>query len=294
MLKAIEMKKGIYWVGAVDWSMRSFHGYSTRRGSSYNAYLILDEKITLIDTVKAPFVTELLERVSSVVDPKKIDYIVSNHVEPDHSGSLPIVAKCCPNAKIVTSAPNGLKGLTGRYGELPYQAVKTGETLSLGARTLSFVATPMLHWPDSMVTYCPEEKILFSNDAFGQHLAANRRFDDENDMHIIMEEAKKYYANILMLYGKQAQTALSALGGLPIEMILTGHGVSWRAHIPEILDAYKKWSAGELEEKAVVVFDSMWGSTERLAKAITDAFTAKGVPVAYFDLRADHISDVIT
>ena len=294
MLKAIEMKKGIYWVGAVDWSMRSFHGYSTRRGSSYNAYLILDEKITLIDTVKAPFVAELLERISSVVDPKKIDYIISNHVEPDHSGSLPIMAKCCPNAKIVTSAPNGLKGLTGRYGELNYQAVKTGETLSLGARTLSFVATPMLHWPDSMVTYCPEEKILFSNDAFGQHLAANRRFDDENDLHIIMEEAKKYYANILMLYGKQAQTALAALGSLPIEMILTGHGISWRAHIPEILDAYKKWSAGDLEEKAVVVFDSMWGSTERLAKAITDAFTAKGVPIAYFDLRADHISDVIT
>ena len=294
MLKAIEMKKGIYWVGAVDWSMRSFHGYSTRRGSSYNAYLILDEKITLIDTVKAPFVAELLERISSIVDPKKIDYIISNHVEPDHSGSLPIMAKCCPNAKIVTSAPNGLKGLTGRYGELNYQSVKTGETLSLGARTLSFVSTPMLHWPDSMVTYCSEEKILFSNDAFGQHLAANRRFDDENDLHIIMEEAKKYYANILMLYGKQAQTALAALGSLPIEMILTGHGVSWRAHIPEILDAYKKWSAGELEEKAVVVFDSMWGSTERLAKAITDAFTAKGVPVAYFDLRADHISDVIT
>ena len=294
MLKAIEMRKGIYWVGAVDWSMRSFHGYSTRRGSSYNAYLILDEKITLIDTVKAPFVTELLERVSSVVDPKKIDYIISNHVEPDHSGSLPIMTKCCPNAKIVTSAPNGLKGLTGRYGELPYQAVKTGETLSLGSRTLSFVATPMLHWPDSMVTYCPEEKILFSNDAFGQHLASNLRFDDENDLHIIMEEAKKYYANILMLYGKQAQTALSALGGLPIETILTGHGISWRAHIPEILDAYKKWSAGELEEKAVVVFDSMWGSTERLARAITDAFTAKGIPVAYFDLRADHISDVIT
>ena len=294
MLNAIEMKEGIYWVGAVDWSMRSFHGYSTRRGSSYNAYLILDEKITLIDTVKAPFVTELLERISSVVDPKKIDCIISNHVEPDHSGSLPIMAKCCPNAKIVTSAPNGLKGLTGRYGDLAYQAVKTGETLSLGKRTLSFVATPMLHWPDSMVTYCPEEKVLFSNDAFGQHLAANRRFDDENDMHIIMEEAKKYYANILMLYGKQAQTALSALGGLPIEMILTGHGISWRAHIPEILDAYRKWSAGELEEKAVVVFDSMWGSTERLARAITDAFTAKGIPVAYFDLRADHISDVIT
>ncbi len=294
MLKAIEMKKGIYWVGAVDWSMRSFHGYSTRRGSSYNAYLILDEKITLIDTVKAPFAGELLERVSSVVDPSKIDYIISNHVEPDHSGSLPFMAKHCPKAKIVTSAPNGLKGLTGRYGDLGYQAVKTGETLSLGSRTLSFVATPMLHWPDSMVTYCPEEKVLFSNDAFGQHLAANRRFDDENPLSLVMEEAKKYYANILMLYGKQAQTALSALGGLPIEMILTGHGVCWRAHVPEILDAYRKWSAGELEDKAVVVFDSMWGSTERMADAIIDGFTARGTSVARYDLRVDHISDVIT
>ena len=294
MLKAIEMKKGIYWVGAVDWSMRSFHGYSTRRGSSYNAYLILDEKITLIDTVKAPFAAELLERVSSVVDPASIDYIISNHVEPDHSGSLPTMAKHCPKAEIITSAPNGLKGLSARYGKLPYRAVKTGETLSLGKRTLSFVATPMLHWPDSMVTYCPEEKTLFSNDAFGQHLASNLRFDDENSLAVIMEEAKKYYANILMLYGKQAETALKALGGLPIETILTGHGVSWRAHIPEILAAYTKWSVGTLEEKAVVVFDTMWGSTERLARTIADAFTEKGMPVSLFDLRVDHISDVIT
>ena len=137
-------------------------------------------------------------------------------------------------------------------------------------------------------------KTLFSNDAFGQHLASNLRFDDENSLAVIMEEAKKYYANILMLYGKQAETALKALGGLPIETILTGHGVSWRAHIPEILAAYTKWSVGTLEEKAVVVFDTMWGSTERLARTIADAFTDKGMPVSLFDLRVDHISDVIT
>lgn len=293
-MKAIEVKKGIYWVGAIDWSMRSFHGYSTGRGSSYNAYLLMDDKITLIDTVKAPFADEMLSRISSVIDPSKIDVIVSNHVEPDHSGSLPVMVKAAPNAVVVTSAPNGQKGLTARYGELPLKAVKTGETISIGSRTLSFVATPMLHWPDSMVTYSPEEKILFSNDAFGQHLASNKRLDDENDMSIVMAEAKKYYANILMLYGKQAQGALAALSSLEIDMILTGHGISWRTHIPEIIAAYRKWSAGELDERAVVVFDTMWGSTKKLADAITDAFTQKGIPVSYFDLRVDHISDVIT
>jgi len=193
MMQAIEIKPGIYWVGAVDWSMRSFHGYSTNRGSSYNAYLIIDEKVTLIDTVKAPFADDLVMRIASVIDPSKIDYIVSNHVEPDHSGSLPIMARCCPDATIITSAPQGKKGLTARYGSLNYKEVKSGDELNIGKRTLKFVATPMLHWPDSMVTYCPEDKILFSNDAFGQHLASNKRFDDENDLPVVMAEAKKYY-----------------------------------------------------------------------------------------------------
>ncbi|MFC2607761.1 MAG: FprA family A-type flavoprotein, partial [Selenomonas sp.] len=231
-MQAIEIKKGIYWVGAIDWSMRSFHGYETGRGSSYNAYLILDEKITLIDTVKEPFRDELISRISSVIDPAKIDIIVSNHVEPDHSGSIPAMMKLCPKAEIYTSDPNGFKGLTAHYGDLPYHGVKAGDTLSLGKRTLTFVPTPMLHWPDSMVTYCPEEKILFSNDAFGQHLAASKLFDDEVDFAVLMEEAKKYYANILMLYGRQAQTALKALAGIDIEMIATGHGRLWRSHIP--------------------------------------------------------------
>ena len=293
-MKAIKIKENIYWVGAIDWSMRSFHGYQTGRGTTYNAYLILDEKITLIDTVRESFQKELLERVSSVIDPAKIDYIISSHVEPDHSGGIPFMADHCPKATIITSQPNGLKGLTARYGSLSYQAVKAGDTLSIGSRTLSFVPTPMLHWPDSMVTYCPEEKILFSNDAFGEHLATSHRFDDENDLATILFEAQKYYANILMPFGKQAQTALKALASLPIELIATGHGIIWRSHIKEILDCYERWSKGEVEDRAVVVFDSMWHSTEFMANAITEAFRQKGIPAALYDIKANHLSDIMT
>ena len=293
-MQAIEIKKGIYWVGAIDWSMRSFHGYETGRGSSYNAYLILDEKITLIDTVKEPFRDELISRISSVIDPAKIDIIVSNHVEPDHSGSIPAMMKLCPKAEIYTSDPNGFKGLTAHYGDLPYHGVKAGDTLSLGKRTLTFVPTPMLHWPDSMVTYCPEEKILFSNDAFGQHLASGKRFDDENDLAILCEEAKKYYANILFPYGAQAKAALKALHGLDMEMIATGHGIIWRSHIPEIIERYKQWSSGETEERAVIVFDSMWHSTEAMAHTIAEAFIDKGYSVGYYDIKKNSHADIMT
>lgn len=293
-MRATKIREGIYWVGAIDWSMRSFHGYQTGRGSSYNAYLILDDKITLIDTVKDVFKDELIERVSSVIDPAKIDLIVSNHVEPDHSGSLPDMASLCPHAKIITSDPNGLKGLSARYGTLDYEPVKAGDEISLGKRTLKFVPTPLLHWPDSMVTYCPEEKILFSNDAFGQHLAASQRFDDENDLNIVFQEAKKYYANILMLYGMQAQKALKALAPLPIEMIATGHGIIWRKHIKEILEAYQNWSTQKVEERAVIVFDSMWHSTEKMARAIAEAFTEKGIPADFYDIKENHMSDIVT
>ena len=165
-MQAVEIRKGIYWVGAIDWSMRSFHGYQTGRGTTYNAYLIIDDKITLIDTVKAAFAPELLARIKSVIDPAKIDYIISSHVEPDHSGAIPFMLEHAPQAQVITSLPNGEKGLKGHYGDLPLQGVKAGSSLSIGKRTLQFVPTPMLHWPDSMVTYCPEEKILFSNDAF--------------------------------------------------------------------------------------------------------------------------------
>ena len=292
-MKAVKIANDIYWVGAIDWSMREFHGYETSCGSTYNAYLIIDEKITLIDTVKAGFEGELIERISSVIDPAKIDYIVSSHVEPDHSGSIPVVAALCPEPTIITSSPNGLKGLTARYGEQKYQAVKGGDTLSIGKRTLQFVTTPMLHWPDSMVTYCPEEKILFSNDAFGQHFSSTGRFDDENDLAVVMREAKKYYANILMPYGKQAHNALAALSTLDIKTIATGHGIIWRSHILTILAAYERWSVGEVEERAVVVFDSMWHSTEMIAREIADAFAEKGIPASFYDLKKNPMADIV-
>lgn len=292
--KAIQISDDIFWVGAVDWSMRNFHGYETGRGTSYNAYLILDDKITLIDTVKAGFEEELLSRIASVVDPAQIQVVVSSHVEPDHSGAIKDVAAFAPNAQIITTTPNGVKGLTARYGKLNYRPVKAGDAISIGKRTLNFVPTPMLHWPDSMVTYCPEEKILFSNDAFGEHLASSMRFDDENDLATIFYEAKKYYANILMPFGKQAQTALKALRGLEMRMIATGHGVIWRKNIDKILDCYKKWSAGEVEERAVVVFDSMWHSTEILAQTITEAFAKRGIPAAYYDIKKNTLSDIVT
>lgn len=293
-MNKLELKEGIYYVGAVDWNVRSFHGYSTDRGATYNAYLIIDEKVTLIDTVKAPFAQELLARISEIIDPAKIDYIISNHVEMDHSGALPIIAKAAPNATILTSAPAGLKGLKAHYGELNYQAVKAGDTLSLGKRSLSFVATPMLHWPDNMVTYCPEEKILFSNDAFGQHFASNKHFDVEVDLTVVMQEAKKYYANILMPFGAQAAKALDIVKGLDMDIIAPSHGVIWTKHIPDIIEKYAYFASTEAEEEAVVVYDSMWRSTESMAMAVVEGFAKKGITAKLFDLKANHISDIVT
>ena len=294
-MKAVPIRENIYWVGAIDWSMRNFHGYQTGRGSTYNAYLIIDgDEVTLIDTVKKEFADELISRISSVIDPSKITTIVSNHTEPDHSSALPIVANIVPNAKIITSTPNGLKGLTARYGSLNYVAVKAGDEIKIGSRTLKFVPTPMLHWPDSMVTYCPEEKILFSNDAFGEHLATSARFDDENDLNTILFEAKKYYANILMPFGKQAQTAIKVVEGLDLDLIATGHGIIWRKNISTIIDLYKKWSAGDVENRAVVVFDSMWHSTEIIARTITEAFQSKNIPAEFYDIKHNHMSDIVT
>ena len=180
------------------------------------------------------------------------------------------------------------------FGEKDYVTVKAGDTLSIGKRTLTFVTTPMLHWPDSMVTYCPEEEILFSNDGFGQHLATTERFADEVDFTEVMHQAKKYYANILMPYGMQAQKAVEALAGLKISMILTGHGVSWRTNIADIVQAYQDWSSFKKSDKAVVVFDTMWHTTEIMAKNVADAFYHIGVKPVLFDLRTDHISDVMT
>ncbi len=293
-MKAIEIKKGIYWVGAVDWDLRNFHGYLTQRGSTYNAYLIMDEKITLIDSVKEHLTSDMMERISSIVDPSKIDYVISNHVEMDHSGAIPAIAKIAPNAKIFAS-PKGVEGLKAHYGEqYNFEAVKPTEPISLGERSLSFVLTPMIHWPDNMLTYMPEEKILFSNDAFGQHLASSQRFDDEYSLEVIMEEARKYYANIVLPYGSQVQRALKQAAALDIELIAPSHGIIWRKHISEIFTEYTKWASNETEKKAVICYDTMWGSTKKMAYALSAVMEEKGYATSLYNVSLTHISDIMT
>lgn len=293
-MQAVKVHEGIYWVGGIDWNLRNFHGYLTPRGSTYNAYLIIDEKITLIDTVKYYLVDEMLQRISSVVDPSKIDYVVSNHVEMDHSGGLPRLMELIPNAKVITS-PNGEKGLKDHYRkQWNFSVVKGGDSLSLGKRSLQFLLTPMLHWPDNMVSFCPQEKILFSNDAFGQHYATPQRFDDEVSLGITLEEAQKYYGNIILSYNAQVQKALEAASALPIEMIAPSHGLIWRSHIADIVEKYKQWSSNQTDNTALIVYDTMWESTAKTAEAIRRGFENRGVHVKMANLKADHISDVMT
>ena len=293
-METTEIKPGVYWVGAIDWDIRNFHGYLTPRGTTYNAYLIIDEKVVLVDTVKAHLADEMLARIRAIIDPAKIDYIVSNHVEMDHSGSISAVLEHAPGAKVITSIM-GAKGLKRHYKtDWELQVVKSGDTLSIGKRTLAFVHVPMVHWPDSMVTYIPEDRLLLPNDGFGQHIASSERFDDELDWGILREEAAKYYANIVLLFGANVQKAMEALGGLDIDMIAPSHGIIWRSRIPEILAEYQKWSTHTTEGCAVIVYDSMWGSTQRMAHALGDGLRETGVPVHLHNLKHTHISDVMT
>ena len=256
-MKAMQICEGVYWVGAIDWNLRNFHGYETEKGSTYNAYLILDEKITLIDTVKEGFADEMLSRIRSVIDPSKIDVIISNHAEPDHSGSIPALLEIAKNAKVYAAAGAGQKDLAAYYGDRGYIGVKAGETLSLGKRTLTFVPTPMVHWPDNMVSFMTPENILFSNDAFGQHYASDERLDTECDLPEAYIQARKYYANIVQPYGMQTAKALAACAGLPIQTICPSHGIIWTKHIPDILALYKSWTSNEYDDTAVIVFDTM-------------------------------------
>ena len=292
MLNAIEISPKVWWVGGIDWNERLFHGYTTERGITYNAYLIMDEKVTLIDTCKATFSDELVQRISQVVDPAKIDVVITNHVEMDHSGSLPVIHRLAPNATIYASAGAGVNEVRAHFG-IEATPVKSGDTLCIGERTLTFVTTPMVNWPDNMVTYSDVDQILFSNDAFGQHFATTKRFDDENDLCEIFKQAKKYYANIVWPYGMQAHKALEAVKGLDLKMIAPSHGCIWRSHIDEILEKYEAWTTYQTEEKAVVVFDSMWHSTESMAREICDAFIAEGVSAQLVDVKTTHISDIM-
>jgi len=293
-MEKIELKPNIFWVGGIDWDIRNFHGYSTNRGTTYNAYLIIDEKITLIDTVKPKFKGEMLSRIKEIINPKKIEYIVSNHVEMDHSGSLTEMTELCPNATIITST-RGEKGLKKHYKKnLNLKVVGSGDTLNIGKRNLTFVHIPMVHWPDSMVTYIKEDKLLLSNDSFGQHIASSERFDNEIEWGILKEEAAKYYANIVMPYGSQVEKALSTIENLDINMIAPSHGIIWKNNIKNIINEYKKWSKHESENRALIIYDTMWGSTEKIAYSLREGINETGLNVSLRNLKTSHFSDIIS
>lgn len=292
-----ELAKGIHWVGAVDWDIRDFHGYSTYKGTTYNAFLVVDEKITLFDTVKRSHMGDLLRNIRRIVDPEKIDYIVVNHVEMDHSGSLPELVELIQPEKIFCS-PMGKKAILEHFHrpEWPLEVVKSGAEVSLGKRTIQFIETRMLHWPDSMFSFLKEDGILFSSDAFGQHFASSERFDDEVDLSVVMKESAKYYANILYLFAPLIKKLLASVAemNLDIKMIAPDHGVIWRTHQSEILAAYDKWSKNEANKKALVIYDSMWHSTEEMAHAVSDGLLEAGVSTNMVNLQVHHRSDVMT
>ncbi|MCD6571115.1 MAG: FprA family A-type flavoprotein [Deltaproteobacteria bacterium] len=292
--KAVKVSDHVYWVGAIDWDIRNFHGYTTRRGSTYNAYLVLADKITLIDTVKAPFKEELLSRIASVIDPKEIAYIVSNHSEMDHTGCLPDVIDVIKPEKVYASTM-GAKTLNEHFHlDQEIVAVKDGQSISLGNMNLSFLETRMLHWPDSMFSYLGEEKLLFSQDAFGMHLASSERFDDEIDGSILRYEAATYYANILLPFSPLILKLLDRVGksGLDLKIVSPDHGPIWRKDINMILDLYSKWAIQSPTKKAVIVYATMWHSTEIMAEAIAEGLSAGGVRIKLMNIDDCHRSDV--
>jgi flavorubredoxin len=295
-MKPLEVAKGIYWAGAIDWNIRDFHGYSTNLGTTYNAFLIMDDKITLVDTVKKEFADELLERISQIVDPKKIDYVISNHTELDHSGGLARVMHRIGEDKPVYCSKTGYKNLAKHFRQKwNYRPVEDGGQLSLGKRTLAFMETRMVHWPDSMFTYAKEDKILFSSDGFGQHYAGLERFDDQMG-DAIMPHAKKYFANILLLYAPLILKLVEKVKsmGLEIDMILPDHGVMWRQDPMKIVKAYVEWSEQKPRRKALVIYDTMWHSTQTMAEAIVEALGQEGVDAKPMHLRTWHRSDIMT
>lgn len=296
-MRSVKVLEKIYWVGAVDWNVRHFHGfsYSTHRGTTYNAYLIIDKKVALVDTVAHPFSEEMIEKIKERIDPSKIDYIIANHVESDHSGSIKEILKLAPNATIV-GTENCKSGLEKHYfGNWKFQTVKTGDTLNLGERTLTFLEAKMLHWPDSMFTYIEKDALLLSNDGFGQHLASSKRFDDEVNQDILMWEASKYYANILWLYSSLVLKKIEEVQklGLKIDMIAPSHGMIWRKDPMKIVSAYLKWAKGEASKKVIIVYDTMWKSTEKMAKAILDGIVSEGVEATLYRLPCSDNGDII-
>ncbi len=297
---AFKMTDKVTWVGKIDWELRRFHGdeYSTHRGSSYNSYLIKDEKTVLIDTVWKPFDEEFVENLKKEVDLKDIDYIISNHAEVDHSGALPLLLKEIPDVPIYCSA-NGAKILKAHYHEdWNFVEVKTGDTLDIGESTLTFIEARMLHWPDTMFTYMSGENILFSNDAFGQHYASELMYNDLVDQAELYQEAIKYYANILTPFSPLVTNKIKEVLSfeLPVDIIATSHGIIWRDNPAQIIEKYLEWADAYQENQITIVYDTMWGATRRMAEGIAEGIQLadKDVTVKLYNAANSDKNDVIT
>ncbi|KKG18667.1 lactamase [Methanosarcina sp. 2.H.T.1A.6] len=293
---AVELVRGVYWVGAIDWNGRDFHGFTTPGGTTYNSYLVVGEKTALIDTVKAPFAGEMLRRITRIIDPSKLDYIVVNHMELDHAGSLAELKKQT-DAKILITR-RGVDILKGYFRDSgsenwDLEVVQTGDQLDLGGKTLMFLEATMLHWPDSMETFLKEDRILFSNDGFGQHIATSKRYDFE--VGDVIPEAAEYYANILMPFHMPLLRFLGILENMGIEplQIAPSHGIIWKQDLKKILEAYRAWANGEVKEKVLVIYDTMWGSTEIMANEIAETVREAGVEVKLLNLRKNTRSHIM-
>jgi len=298
LMSTFQIKEGIYWVGARDWNLRWFHGpaYSTHQGTTYNSYIIKDEKNLLVDGVYKPFIDRFFEHIEEVIDFKEIDYYVVNHVEPDHSSSFPRTMERLRDDITVICSPKGKEGIVEHYGDgYNFKIVNTGDTVNIGRRNLAFVNAQMLHWPDSMFTYIPEEKLLLSNDAFGMHLCTSQLYDDQVDDCLIMNESKKYFANILTPFSSILLKKLKEVQemNLEIDMIAPAHGIIWRKEPNKIIEKYLEWAEGKTKEKAIIVYETMWDSTELMAKKIADGLIDQGIEVHFYRKSKSDKNDII-
>jgi len=283
-IMSIKLNESVTWVGKKDWELRSFHGeeYSTHRGSSYNSYLVRDEKTVLIDTVWQPYAKEFVANLKKEIDLNEIDYIIINHGEIDHSGALPELMKEIPDTPIYCTK-NGVKSLKGHYHQdWNFVEVKTGDRLNLGKKEILFIEARMLHWPDTMFSYLTEDNILFSNDAFGQHYATEFMFNDEVDQAELYQEALKYYANILTPFSPLVERKINEFVGLnlPVSMICTSHGIIWRDNPLQIVEQYIKWAQNYQENQVTLLYDTMWNGTRRMAEAIAEGIRSSDPSIA--------------
>lgn len=298
-MQPVLLKPDIYWVGAVDFNLRNFHHYSeSPHGSTYNAYLVMDEKKVLFDSVSHEYGDELLDHISEIVNPCEIDYIVCNHLEQDHSGVLPRMVATCKPEKIFCS-PMGLKSITGQFDTegWPIQVVKDGESISIGKRTITFYETRMLHWPDSMVSYLNEDKVLISNDAFGQNVATSFRFADQYDRGRLLQAMKDYYYNIVLPFSPQVIKVLDrfAAAGLELDIVAPDHGLIFRTpdDIAFLLNSYRMLAEQRPQKNVLIAYDSMWGATSKMAYSIGQGLDDAGVPYTLMSLQRNHCSTVM-